>query len=456
MPANPTDEPEPVSGWRSRLHWNDAIQFTLLTRGWQFLAGPVTILLVGHFFSAELQGFYYLFWNLLALQVFVELQLHVVILNVASHEWAHLQLDTMGAITGEPRSYSRLLSLGRSLFKWYFSLAICFVLLAGTVGAWFLNQEPNTSIEWWFPWWSVVFLNALLVWLIPFHALLEGCNQVASVRRMQFWQALTGNLAIWICIPLGLDLWVVTALSLVRLFWELWFILIRNRNFFRSFLKKPEGETIPWFEEIWPLQWRIALKGLFAYFAFQLFNPVMFAYHGAVTAGQMGMTWSVLIALQMAASAWVQTRAPRFGMLVAERKFEELDHQYRRLVLISMSLMSLAGLGFIMLIWLLNFWETAFASRFLTIEPAILLTVAVILSLIPNFQWVYIHAHKQSPHLFLSCFSSAMVGVLVWWLGKEYGPTGAAIGYLLMVCGFSLPVWTWAWYRCRQEWHLSD
>lgn len=451
-----TPHPQSHSRWRERLHWDRAISYTLLTRGWQFLAGPVTIFLVGTWFSPELQGFYYLFWNLLALQVFVELQLHVVILNLASHEWAHLQLSTEGQIAGEPEALSRLISLGRFLVKWYGLLAVFFLILAGFGGSWFMQQQSDSPVSWLAPWWVVVVLNSLLVWLIPFHAILEGCNQVAAVRRMQFWQAFTGNVAIWICIPLGLGLWVVAVLSLVRLFWELWFILKTNRGFFGSFLQQPAGPSLSWSEEIWPLQWRIGLKGLFAFFAFQLFNPVMFAYHGEVVAGQMGMTWSVLTALLMASSAWVQTRAPRFGMLVAERKFVELNRQFRQLVLIACSLMTLAGGAFLILLWGLKAAQISLGERFLPLEATSILTLAVILSLVPNFQWVYIHAHKKSPHLLLSCFSSASVGLLVWWLGKEYGPTGAAFGYLLMVCGFSLPVWTWVWFQCRREWQQEQ
>jgi len=52
-----------------------AIFFTVLTRGWNASAGLVTIFLVSHFLSPVLQGYYYTFYSLIALQVFAELGL---------------------------------------------------------------------------------------------------------------------------------------------------------------------------------------------------------------------------------------------------------------------------------------------------------------------------------------------------------------------------------------------
>ncbi|MEZ6047769.1 MAG: hypothetical protein R3C11_19765 [Planctomycetaceae bacterium] len=456
MPHTPDETEKSTSRWGrflTKIEWSPAITYTLLSRGWQFFAGPVTVLLIGLYFSRDLQGYYYLFWKLLALQVFVELQLHTVIVNVTSHEWAHLTLTTEGELTGEPAALSRLRSFHRLLILIYGVLTFLFLFVVGGGGTWFLGIQPSGEVDWLIPWWGVVLVNSVLMGLIPLHALLEGCEQVAVVRKMQFWQACTGNLVLWATIVTGFNLWTIFFLSLVRLFWELLSIFKWNRNFFRSLSKPPAAEKLSWQTEVWPLQWRIGVKGLFLFFGFQTFEMVMFAYHGSVVAGQMGMTWTVLMAMQIAASAWVQTRVPEFGVLVAQRKFAELDRRFFRLSLISCSLMLLGGLMFVGLVALLNWYQYPFAVRFLPLGPLSLLTLGAILSFIPTFQWVYIHAHKQSPHMILSCLSSATLGILIWWLGKNQGATGAAGAYLGFVILYSLPVWTWVWWNCRREWH---
>ncbi len=59
----------------ARLGIDRAVFYGILTRAWQFLAAPVTLLLIASRFSPEQQGFYYTMGSLLALQVFFELGL---------------------------------------------------------------------------------------------------------------------------------------------------------------------------------------------------------------------------------------------------------------------------------------------------------------------------------------------------------------------------------------------
>ena len=74
-------------------------------------------------------------------------------------------------------------------------------------------------------------------------------------------------------------------------------------------------------KEVWAFQWRIAVSWLCGYFIFQLYNPVLFAYHGAVTAGQMGMSLSLANALISVAISWVNTKAAPFGAMIAGREY---------------------------------------------------------------------------------------------------------------------------------------
>lgn len=119
------------------LKWlgiDKAIIFVLLARGWQVLAGPTSIVLIATHMTPNAQGFYYTFGSLLALQSFVELGFSLVILNVSSHEWAHLRLDDSGSIRGEPEALSRLISLGRLVFRWYAAASAIFILCVSVSG----------------------------------------------------------------------------------------------------------------------------------------------------------------------------------------------------------------------------------------------------------------------------------------------------------------------------------
>jgi hypothetical protein len=71
-----------VVGWLRRAEVDRSVVLSIVACGWQFLAAPVTLLLIARFMSPTMQGFYYTFASLLALQSFVELGFSSVIVNI--------------------------------------------------------------------------------------------------------------------------------------------------------------------------------------------------------------------------------------------------------------------------------------------------------------------------------------------------------------------------------------
>ena len=205
----------------NRLEVDQAVFYSLCLRMWQFVVGPVTVFLIGTYFSPDVQGYFYTFGSLMALQSFFELGLHVAIVNIASHEWVGLELDEEGQITGDPAARSRLVSLGRLLFAWYGAAALLFALAVGFGGAWFLGRKDYGPIDWEAPWAALVVLSAGVLWNLPFIVLLEGCGQLAIVNRYRAFQGITGSLAVWTCVVLGLGLWAAVVATGVQVVWSL-------------------------------------------------------------------------------------------------------------------------------------------------------------------------------------------------------------------------------------------
>jgi hypothetical protein len=444
----------------NRMEVDRAVFYSVAARAWQFVAGPVTLLLIVSYFTPQLQGYFYTFASLLALQVFVELSLHVVIINVASHEWAKLQLDEHGCLIGDQAALGRLVSLGRRVAAWYGIAGLVFVVGVGAAGVFFFWQKALPQHEWLQPWVALVVLTGLLLWTLPFVAILEGCNQVATVNKFRVLQAVTGNLVVWAAIALGAGLWTAAASAAVRLLWEFYLLCVRYRRFFQPFLSAPTGSRIGWRTEIWPLQWRLGVQGVFQYFAFYLFTPVMLQFHGAAVAGQMGMTWTVLTALQAAAFAWVQTRTPLFGMLIARKDYRELDRVFKRLTVISVCVLLVGGTLLCSIVAILNDLAhplaQQLAGRLLPPLPTAVFATAVLLFHIPQCQSIYIFAHKRNPLLVVSVVTTSSIGVAVCLLGRKFGPLGAGLGFLGVVALFTLPAWTSIWLRCRREWHTVE
>lgn len=429
-----------------------AVFFALLTRAWQVAAGAVTILFIAHFFSPEVQGFFYTFASLLALQSFVELGFYIVIINVASHEWSRLKINPSGYVVGDSDSLSRLISLGRLIFRWYAAASVIFIIGVSIVGYIFFSQSSYPGVQWQGPWLTVVVLTGLLLWTLPFNSLLEGCNQVTTINLFRFIQALIGSIMLWLTLALHWGLWAAVAMAGARLTCDLYLLLIHYRRFFEPFFKYPTGLRISWKTEIWPMQWRLGLSGIVNYFVFSLFNPVMFHYHGAAVAGRMGMTWQIVGALQAVGMAWVTTKVPRFGMLIAQKDYKTLDRFWIRTSLVSISVVCSGAVVLWFLLYGLNMFHFTLAQRLLSPLPAGVFLLSCILMQISQCQTAYLRAHKQEPIVVMSVTSSLLIGLLVWLLGSRFGAIGAAWGYL-GVMGVGVIWETKIWVRCRAEWH---
>jgi len=439
-----------------KLEIDRAVFFVLLNRGWQLLAGPISILLLTRYFSLDVQGFYYTFSSLLALQSFVELALYLVIINVASHEWAHLGLDSAGYIVGNPQALSRLVSLGQLVFRWYAVVSAVFVVGVGTIGLVFFSQTPVADVQWQAPWLVLVFLTGLLLWGLPFNSLLEGCNQVETINKFRLIQAILSNLALWLTISLGGELWAAVASSGVSLLCDLYLLLVGYRRFFKPFFKPVTGVRIHWKSEIWPMQWRLALQGVVNYFAYSLFTPVMFHYHGAAVAGRMGMTWQIVNVIQGIALAWVYPKVPRFGMLIAKKDYAALNHFWQRVSLVSMVVVTGSSILVWLLVYGLHLLQVPLAERLLGSVPTTLFLLATILMQIIQCQAAYLRAHKKEPLVVSSVVSSVAIGCLVWGLGSRFGATGAAAAYLFVISILTLPWTTIIWFRSRAKWHQPE
>lgn len=237
-----------------------------------------------------------MFSSLVALQVFVELGFYLVIINLASHEWARLHLAEDGTLTGDPRAMARLGSLRNLMIRYYIAGAVIFITAIGAGGALFLGSSSSGGVEptWMAPWWSLVLLTGGLLITFPLVSLLEGCNQVRSVNRMRLVQSILATLALWGGMVSGLGLWSLVAQTAARLVTEIIFLRVIHGPLIHQLVPGRAEDSIHWRQEVWPMQWKLALTGMSGFLAFALFSPVMFRYHGPVGAAMTYLVATIL------------------------------------------------------------------------------------------------------------------------------------------------------------------
>src|SRR5579872_6811885 len=145
-----------VRHWMRRVLGVDrAIGFTVLARLWSSSAGLVTIALIARFLSPAEQGYYYTFSSLVALQIVFELGFSFVILQMASHERAHLAISSSYVITGDPIAHERLASVIQKAVRWYSAAAILMAVTLIPAGLWFFTTHQHAAqppVFWRAPW----------------------------------------------------------------------------------------------------------------------------------------------------------------------------------------------------------------------------------------------------------------------------------------------------------------
>ena len=437
----------------NRMEVDRAVFFAIAQRGWQFIAGPITLVLIAKYFSNDQQGYYYTFWGVVALQMFFELALPQTIITTASHQWQLLKLTDSRRIEGDADAMARLNHLVSISVLVFSVTGALFVLSVSFFGLWFFSQETaSEKLNWRAPWVTLMLLSGMTFLSTPLLSVLEGCNRVTDIYRLQLIRSVIGNVAVWVAIPLGCGLWVPAIATLVRLICELYMIAFKYGVFFVSMRRPLSDAKLDWRKEMWPFQSRVLLKGLTAYLNFDVMSPIIFNYHGAAAAGQLGMTVQILGALRAACSSWVRVRYAQMGILVASGDYRELDRVFFRVAKIGAWVLFVSGAAYVLFILILNFMQSHYASRLMAPGETVVLLMGLQASLLVEFIWTYIHSHRVSPHLVLSMLGSLLSGLLIWWWGAFFGNMGVTLAYFLMQAALYLPLSIWAWrHFCRQR-----
>ena len=215
------------------------------------------------------------------------------------------------------------------------------------------------------------------------------------------------------------------------------------------------GRRVSWKTEIWPFQWRIAISWISGYFVYQTFNPFLFAFKGPVIAGQMGMSLSFANSLMAIAMAWVSTKAAPFGMLIAQRRYVQLDTLFFKALRQSVCV---AGLGAVV-IWLavayLYFIHNRYAHKLLSPLTFALLLLAAIMNHVLASLGTYLRAHKQEKLFVLSLSIALVVLCSNYFFAKTSGALGMVTGYLFVIVSMGLGCGVLLFNKYRRLWHVD-
>ena len=176
----------------------------------------------------------------------------------------------------------------------------------------------------------------------------------------------------------------------------------------------------------------MGLGNVSSYLIYQIFSPVLFATQGAIIAGQMGATQTVLNGILSISLSWFSTKTYLFSNLVAVKKYKELNTRYRDTLGIATLVCLSALVLFVILTQLLNESYPGFRNRFLPIIPLVLFSLTQLASVIGNAQGYYLRSFRQEPFFVPSIVIGILSGAATVTISKYYSVNEMSVAYFLI------------------------
>ena len=434
-----------------------AVAYVILARTWSTLAGVITLYAIVRFLLPDEQGFYYTFSSVLGIQIFFELGFSYTLMQCVSHEKAHLVWTEEGTVEGNIRAKHRLAALLKVALRWYGVAALLFFAGVLPAGLMFFQKAGAThpSVSWRVPWIWLAVAESIMLFVSPFFVFLEGAGLVARVALVRLVTSIMTSFALWLALWRGWALLASPIVSTVGCICGTVWIAARQRRYFADLLRtNAPKDVLNWRVEVWPFQWRITVSWLSGYFLSQLAIPVLFRFQGPATAGQMGLSTSLVLAAQAVGLAWVSTKAPQFGAYVAKGEFDALDRLFFRTIKQAYPVLLLICTVLVLGVLTLNATGSPYRLRVLPPLPFLFMVGKMLVDFGVYFVGVYLRAHKQEPLMVMSVAGAVITGGTTYFFGRfsgALGVTAANFAFALLSIAPALVIFQ----QKRRLWHAA-
>ena len=418
------------------------VAVTLMFRSWTIVAGAATMVLLPLWLTPTLQGYYYTFASILALQVFFELGLNQIVSQLVSHEVAHLTMGAGGELQGDALHLDRLGSLARLMRRWYAVASVLFAAGGGAIGiGFFLHKGGLAPSGWLGPWCLLTCASAINLYFSPALAMQEGTGQVGQVARLRLIQSCVGYLCLWTALFCGAGLWAAAAAPLVGASCTGWWLGRHGAVLRRLAARSVDANRrVLWRRDVFPFQWRIALSWASGYFIFNMFTPMVFSHQGAVEAGRLGMALTVFNAVSTVGMSWINARNPQFAMHISRNERGQLNALFGSVVV--RACLATAALSLVVVggAWALGAAGLPVMRRIASLDVLGCLAWVTVVNSVIFAAAGYMRAHREEPMLPVSIVTGTLIGAVAWF-GSRAGVAPMMFLYAAVTTLLTLP-WT--------------
>ncbi|WP_206951645.1 hypothetical protein [Trinickia acidisoli] len=430
--------------------WRPDLASILALRVWQAGAGLVSTILAIKYLTPELQGWYYSFLSVASLYTLFDLGLSTVLLQVAAHSFVGLRWAHGNRLVGARSAHFKSL-LGKSV-RWYAAAAIAFFVLLLPGGWIFFASKASAGITW-APCWLVlcaVTAGGLIV--LPFLSLIEGSGRISQVYSVRLVTAMLGSLGCWAALVAGGGLWATTMTPAMALCVPLVWLARRHRPLVAIARDEP-GDSYRWREEVWPLQWRLALNWLCAYLLTQINIPNLFRTQGAIVAGQFGLSLTVVNTICLISQSWLLRRVPAMAQAAAVHDWPKLDHLFWRDFGIMLGVFTVGATAFLGLASLVA--NLPVAHRLLPWPQLLGLTVFAFATQFTSALALQLRSFRREPLVWLNVCTTLITLPAAFYATRHDSSAGLIAVLASMAVALNLPIGIVIWYRCNRDWRAT-
>ena len=394
------------------------------------MAGALMLVMIPLKLNTIQQGYYYTFSSLIGMQIFFELGMNQVIVQMVSHNFAHIRVagEKNGVI--ENQYLGRIVFLIRMLSKWYATAAILFFIVVGVIGAIFLQQKGTLPLhDWIYSWLILTLAAAANLYFSAKLTVYEGCEQVTEVAKMRLAQSFIGYGFLWCGLSMGGGLWAIPLLNVVAVFYTAYWLNTREESFInlKNVTISLNGD-ISWRKDIFPFQWRIAVSWISGYFIFQLFTPLVFAKFGAVEAGQIGITLAMYGALLIVGMSWINAKVPTMSAMVSRKDWKNLNTLFVTLTWQSMIFTLIGVIALIGMQIVLTNFGLKISERVASLPVVCCIAVMTLSNCFVSAAAAYMRAHLEEPMMWVSV-ASGLATLAAAVLGSQ-----VSIFFMMLLC----------------------
>jgi O-antigen/teichoic acid export membrane protein len=375
----------------------NATFITVTTRIFSGLGGLAAVLAIVRYLDAHTQGYYYAFQSLIALQIFFDMGLSQVLLQVLSHEFE-------AAIPGNKNSLcsagSRVQEVIRRSLRWYTLAGFGFFFFVGSGGLLYFASEDNLTM----PWLTSCAAQGIYLALIPIFIIREASGSVREVSIWKFFGEIIAYTSLLVSLVFGLGLYSIGIFILARSVSPS-FYFFKDRVFRKDIIRifnTRLSTTLDWKKEVLPFQSRIAISWFSGYLIYSSITPILLKTVGPIEAGRFGMTWSILQGIVGVSMAIVSVRTQSFCAFLAKNDILPLKILFKKVSIQSTSLLISGLVVFIFLYkWTVSH-NIEISYRIMSIQDLIVMSILMVINQITFTQALLIRARKIEPYLVIS------------------------------------------------------